>query len=282
MFSGRSSESTTPLQEPQVGRDQLGAVVGDEDPLHVELHAVLALRLEEVEGRLRRDEQQAAVLDHALGLEVRPQPGLVEGVGDVVVELLVLLVGDLRLGPAPQRRGSIEVLRLAGQADRHRDVVGIGLHDAAQALRLQVLALVRFQLEGDPGAARRRIVALADREVAFPVRLPAPGRGLAGPPGIDRHRVGDHEGRVEADPELADLVDVGALVVEPLQEGGGPGAGDGAQVLDQLVAAHAQAVVLDHQGAGRLVGGQGDREVGVLGGQPGLGQRQVAQPVAGI
>jgi len=39
---------------------------------------------------------------------------------------------------------------------------------------------------------------------------------------------------------------------------------------------------IDGQGAGGLVGGQDDPEIGVLTGQLGLRQRGVAQPVAGI
>ena len=60
-----------------------------------------------------------------------------------------------------------------------------------------------------------------------------------------------HEGRIEADAELADqrgaLGRLGGL--DPLHEGLGAGARDGAERLDHLVAAHADAVVLDGEPA---------------------------------
>ncbi len=70
--------------------------------------------------------------------------------------------------------------------------------------------------------------------------------------------VGHHEGGVEAHAELAD--DVGGvlpavlLLGQLLLELEGAAAGDGAQVLLQLLLRHADAVVGDGQGAGNLVG----------------------------
>ena len=80
--------------------------------------------------------------------------------------------------------------------------------------------------------------------------------------------VGHHEGGVEAHAELAD--DVGGvlpavlLLGQLLLELEGAAAGDGAQVLLQLLLRHADAVVGDGQGAGELVGGEGDLEVGAV------------------
>ena len=67
--------------------------------------------------------------------------------------------------------------------------------------------------------------------------------------------VGHHEGGVEAHAELAD--DVGGvlpavlLLGQLLLELEGAAAGDGAQVLLQLLLRHADAVVGDGQGAGQ-------------------------------
>ena len=62
----------------------------------------------------------------------------------------------------------------------------------------------------------------------------------------------------------------------------GAGARDGAERLDHLVAAHADAVVLD--GEAPLVGIDGERDarLGVVAQQRRLGDRLVAQPLAGI
>ena len=70
--------------------------------------------------------------------------------------------------------------------------------------------------------------------------------------------------------------------LDPLHEGAGSGAGDGAQRLDRLVAAHADAVVLDRQLP--LVGIEGDDDARrrVVGEQRRLGDRLVAQLLAGI
>lgn len=54
--------------------------------------------------------------------------------------------------------------------------------------------------------------------------------------------------RVEAHPELTDQLGVLALITgEVLEELGGTGFRDGAQVLDHLVPGHADAVVRDGQ-----------------------------------
>ena len=52
---------------------------------------MLALGIEQVERLGRRHEQQARVFDLAFGPAMQGQPRLVEGMGDVVIELLVLL-----------------------------------------------------------------------------------------------------------------------------------------------------------------------------------------------
>ena len=94
------------------------------------------------------------------------------------------------------------------------------------------------------------------------------------------HPVGDHEGGVEADAELADQAGplLGLGRGQRRAERAGAGAGDGAQVVDQLLAAHADAVVGDQQRAGALVGH--DADLG-LGGrrERGVGQRLEAAPV---
>ena len=86
-----------------------------------------------------------------------------------------------------------------------------------------------------------------DGEAAFAVGRPHPGRVRTGAARNHVHPVGDHEGRIEADAELADqrgfLVRLGGF--DPVDEGFGAGPGDGAERLDHLLAAHADAVVFD-------------------------------------
>ena len=151
--------------EAQVARHDPFEVLGDEHALDVQLDAVAALRVVEVERARGRNEQQRLVGHHALGLHVQARPGVVEGVRDVVVELLVLLVGDLGLGPGPERARLVDLLGrlgfairfgLALEQDRHRDVVGVAAHDLAQAVRVEELLGVVAQMQGHRGAARRR------------------------------------------------------------------------------------------------------------------------------
>src|SRR3546814_8499790 len=68
------------------------AFIGDEHALDVELDAVAAVRMEDVDRPRRRHEDEARVLDHALGPEVQGQPRVVHCMRDVVVEFLVLLI----------------------------------------------------------------------------------------------------------------------------------------------------------------------------------------------
>src|SRR3546814_17478122 len=79
----------------------------------------------------------------------------------------------------------------------------MGLTDVAQPARLQELGRVFANVEDDTGAAQFG-VALGDREAAFSVRAPRPGLRLSGLAARDLDRVGDHEGRIEADAALAD------------------------------------------------------------------------------
>src|SRR5690606_1481899 len=83
--------------------------------------------------------------------------------------------------------------------------------------------------------------------------------------------------------ELADQARVGLLALaQRLEEAARAGAGDRADVGDDLVAVHADAGVADGQGAGVAVVGDLDAQVAVTGQQFGLAQRLEAQLVAGV
>ena len=124
---------------------------------------------------------------------------------------------------------------------------------------------------------------LLDREAAAAVGLPAPAVLLAGLARDDLDPVRDHERRVEADAELADQVQVpGAVAAQLGGEALGARARDRAEIVGQLVPAHADAVVGDRERAGGLVGDQPDLELRVARQQLRLAQAGVAQPVAGV
>ena len=99
---------------------------------------------------------------------------------------------------------------------------------------------------------RARPLALLDRVGAVAGGLPARGGGLAGPAGDQLHAIGGHERGVEADAELADQLGDRLLrfaLLQAVDELAGAGLGDRADVGDHLVAAHADAVVVDGEGA---------------------------------
>ena len=78
---------------------------------------------------------------------------------------------------------------------------------------------------------------------------------------------GHHEGGVEADAKLADQVDLFFLVFlrrELLDKRGCAGTGDGAEIFNQLVAGHADAVIGDSQRPRFLVDGDLDAEIASL------------------
>ena len=100
--------------EAQVERHQLLGVVHDEDALHVELHAVAGSALEHVERGAGRDVEQLRVFLLAFDAGMRPGQRVLEIVGDVLVELLVLLFGDLVLGAPTERAGLVDGLVLVG------------------------------------------------------------------------------------------------------------------------------------------------------------------------
>ena len=58
--------------------------------------------------------------------------------------------------------------------------------------------------------------------------------------------LGDHEGRIEADAELADQTDAVLGLRQTRHERFGAGARDGAEIVDQLLPVHADAAV-DHR-----------------------------------
>ena len=100
-------------------------------------------------------------------------------------------------------------------------------------------------------AVERALVAdgLFDLEAGLAVGGPLEGLVFAGLAGEDLDLVGDHEDGVEADAELSDEVGVFPGVAGELgEEVLGAGAGDGAEVRDEVFLVHADAGVGDGEG----------------------------------
>ena len=82
-------------------------------------------------------------------------PRLVEPVGDVVVELAVLALGDLALGPHPEGGGLVELLLLAAGPKRIGRAIWseyLGDHDLEPPLLEELLGILP-QMQHDVGAA---------------------------------------------------------------------------------------------------------------------------------
>ena len=142
--------------------------------------------------------------------------------------------------------------------DRVADVVAVLLDEALELVvvrevLLGFLAAERILEVQRDGRAALRLLALLNGVGAVCIRLPLPGLLLACLARHDRHMVRDHEGRVEADAELADHLFVRQVLVllfrllELLKESLRAGLRDRADVLDELITVHADAVVGDCQ-----------------------------------
>ncbi len=136
-------------------------------------------------------------------------------------------------------------------------------------------------------AALRRVFERQrrDGEGALAVRRPAPGLVRPGAVRIDGDFVRDHERRIEADAELPD--ERGGFLArvfgrELVQEGLGAGAGDGAKPAGEVFAGHANAVVREGQRLGVGIDRDLDRERRAVLDQFRLGDRFVAQLLAGV
>jgi hypothetical protein len=139
-------------------------------------------------------------------------------------------------------------------------------------------------VQRDVGAARRLVDHL-DGVVALAAGFPAHClAGFdAGTARNHRHLVGDDEGGVETDAELADQVRVLGLVAgQRRKEFAGAGLGDGAEVLNGFVACEADAVVGNGDRARFLVEGDADLQVAVVAVERAVVQRLETQLVAGV
>jgi hypothetical protein len=111
-------------------------------------------------------------------------------------------------------------------------------------------------------------------------RTPSPA---GAPARHERHAIGNDECRVEADAELADQLRVLARFArERFEKALRARASDRADVLDDFLARHADAVVANGQRLRFLVGRDLDAQFRIVGRQRGIGERRETQLVAGV
>ena len=292
--------------EVEIVRQQVGAAVHDHHAGGVQLQAGLIVLGVILAGGLGGDIQQGLVGDGALGGhgdDAERGGGIAE---PLLIELVILLTGDVGLLPLPQGHHAVEGLPrkdllilglILGTAllhlgvghehlDGEADIIGILLHQLIQGILPEILAVfvlllaVGLDVHDDVGAHGVTGAGL-DGVALQAVGIPAIGLLLAIFPGNDGDVVGHHESRVEAHAELTDDVGLG-LLVQLLPELEGAAGGDDAQVVLQLTFVHADAVVADGKGAVLLVDGQGDGKILPLQAHFFVRQGQITQLVDGV
>ena len=136
-------------------------------------------------------------------------------------------------------------------------------------------------MKHDRGAAVE-LTGFVDRECTVAGGLPLGGLVFAGPAGDEGDPVGNHERRVKTDAELTNqgCQDVGRLFLpQTLQQFPRSGLRDGSDIGDYLVAAHADAVVLDRQCPLFRVAFDPDLELVFGADQLGLAERFESKPI---
>ena len=151
--------------------------------------------------------------------------------------------------------------------DRVADVVGILLDQALEGHLIGVVFFaavaveVTVQMEDDRRPVLR-FLAFFEGVFAASRRFPLISLRFAGLTGDDRNRIGDHEGRIEADAELADevLIRIAAVLgfLQLFKEGFRPRLGNGAEVIHQILLVHTKSVIGNGQGMAVGIGRQVD------------------------
>mmetsp|Transcript_22146 Transcript_22146/g.45306 ORF Transcript_22146/g.45306 Transcript_22146/m.45306 type:complete len:376 (-) Transcript_22146:686-1813(-) len=100
--------------EVEIARQQLVELLCNKDAAHEKLHLGLLLPVivHHVEGCLLRQEEDRLELDLTLRVEVRVGKRVEVVLGDALVELIVLLFGDVLLGAQPDRLLRVNLLPL--------------------------------------------------------------------------------------------------------------------------------------------------------------------------
>jgi hypothetical protein len=163
-------------------------------------------------------------------------------------------------------------------------VVGVFADDAFHLPGTAIVHGVVAQVQDDAGAARRAVNGF-DLKVACTAADPAHTLGLfhAGAAGFDGNLVGHDKAGVKTHAKLADQLRVGLLVAtEFAHKILGATLGNGAQVVNGLLRAHANAVVGDGEGLGILVKSDFDLQFGIVFVQAAVVDGFKTQLVAGV
>ena len=250
------------------GHQRLG-IVHDEHALDIQLDAGFFVPVPQVLRGFCRDVQQLRVLGAAFHAVVAPGQRSILVVADVFVEIGVLLVGDVLLAARPQGAGRVDGFPLVFfdvfaflavplfflHQHRQADVVGVFADHGLQLPVAQVFRRIVAQVQSHAGAANWAVDGF-HLEVAGASADPAHAfsRWQASAAAFDGDFVGDDEARVEAHAKLANQLCVFLLVTaHAVHEFFGAAFGDGAQVVNRLLGAHADTVVGDGDGFGFFV-----------------------------
>ena len=263
---------------------KLLALIHDEHVGAVECQTLLVVFAVQVKRRAARDEQQSVVSKSALGMHLNRTRGVGEVVEVRLVELVVFLVGHVRLAALPNGHHGIDGLALGvmlefglvivagvfglrlfarlvaihGNGVAH--VVAVLLDKALQTPLGKVrvvlfLVGVVFQRKNDIGAVGGALGFL-DGIALNAVADPRPRLVAAECAAHNAHFLGNHECGIEAHAELADDIHIVALGLVVFGfEFERARMGDGAQVLLELVFGHADARIAHGNGARIFVEG---------------------------
>ena len=252
------------FDEAQIHGHQLLHIVHDEHALHIQLHAAFRLAVVHVKRGIFRHIHQACVLVFAFYTEMRPCQSIAKIVRNVFVKLLVLLIADVVFIACPQslrlvhrfqfiRMGNIAlviVLRRFFHQNRYRNVVAVSGDDAAQSPIAEQIGIVFFNVQGDFGATLRHVDVFNRK---FAVTFAHPTHCFIGSAacttGFHFHFIGHDESRVKAHTELTNQIRVFFCVTRQLlKKCFGARFGNGAQVFNHFITAHAYAIVSDGDG----------------------------------
>ena len=211
---------------------------------------------------LARDIQQRIQLHGHIRDHVDVHQRFFEVQGHLAVKILVLFLGHILFGRAPERGLFVDRFLAIAHVDRETDVIGMLVDDLLQAIFLGEFGGIFLELDLDLRAALVHF-RRADLEIVLAGGVPAdrPGARFVGAGG-DPHPFRHHEDRIKAHPELADdLGKIQLLVLGGFHEFARPRLGDRPQVLDDLVPGHADAGILDGEQALLLIRSDVDLQI---------------------
>ena len=206
-----------------------------------------------------REIQDTGQIERVIHVQVYPEERFLRHGIQVAVEFLVILVGQLRGLAHPRRLGVVDDVVLVGvdilavfpllllaESDLYRKKAAILLQQSANLILVQEVLVLVVDIQDDIGTPvvlgrllqrvlRRSVAAPFHRHGAFLVRA-----------SHDLHLLGDHERRVEAQPEMTD--DSGRVVLVLLHELLRSGEGDLVDVFIDFLGGHTDTAVGDGDG----------------------------------